>query len=67
MITVKLTPHKEIKKVEWEEGLTVKDILSESKWSSTSIQTFVNNVPTGEDKELKVGDELVLVLIVGGG
>lgn len=67
MITVKLTPHKEIKKLKWREGLTVGDILNESKWTASSISVFVNNVPADSEKELADGDEVVLVPIVGGG
>lgn len=67
MITVKLTLHKEIKKVEWREELTVGDVLEDSKWTPSSVQTFVDGTPVNEDKELEDGSELVLVPIVGGG
>lgn len=67
MITVKLTPKKKLKKVEWEEGMTVKDILEESKWTSSSVQTFIDGSPVSEDEELNDEAELVLVPIVGGG
>ncbi|KXB06777.1 hypothetical protein AKJ52_01615 [candidate division MSBL1 archaeon SCGC-AAA382C18] len=67
MITVKLTQQKEVKKVEWYEGITVKDILEDSKWTSNSVQTFVDGIPVNEDKKLEDNSELVLVPIVGGG
>lgn len=67
MITVKLTEHKEIKKVEWREGLTVSDVLEDSRWTASSVSTFVNGIAASKDKELDDGDELVLVPIVGGG
>ncbi|KXB02345.1 hypothetical protein AKJ44_00715 [candidate division MSBL1 archaeon SCGC-AAA261F17] len=67
MITVKLTPKKEVKKLEWREGLTVEDILRESKWTSSSVRTLVDGVPVSKEKELKDGDELILIPIVGGG
>ncbi|MBS3815167.1 MAG: MoaD/ThiS family protein [Hadesarchaea archaeon] len=67
MITVKLTPQKKIKEVEWKEGLKVKHILDESKWTASSVQTFVNGVSVSKEKKLQDGDELVLVPVVGGG
>lgn len=67
VITVKLTPKKEVKKLEWKKGLTVEDILRESKWTSSSVRTLVDGVPVSKDRKLKDGDELVLIPIVGGG
>lgn len=67
VITVKLTPKKEVKKLEWKKGLTVEDILRESKWTSSSVRTLVDGVPVSKDRKLEDGDELVLIPIVGGG
>lgn len=67
MITVKLTPKKEVKKVEWKEGIKVEDVLDESRWTFSSVNVFVNGVIAGKDKKLRDGDEVVLVPIVGGG
>lgn len=67
MITVKLTPQKKVKKVEWEEGIKVGDVLDESRWTFSSVNVFVNGVIAGKDKELYDEDEVVLVPIVGGG
>lgn len=67
MVTVKLTEHKEVKKVKWKEGLTVGDILEDSRWTATSISTFVNGIAASEDTKLNDGDELILVPLVGGG
>lgn len=67
MITVKLTPHRKIKEVKWEEGITVADIFERFKWTLPSVVTFVNGLPVSRDRELKDGDTLVLAPIVGGG
>lgn len=67
MITVKLTPKKKMKEVEWEEGMTVKDILKDSKWTDSSVRVLMNGSPVSSEKELKDGDEITLIPIVGGG
>lgn len=67
MITIKLTPQRKIKELEWEEGITVARILEKFRWTSSSVVTFVNGLPASGDKELKDGDTLILAPIVGGG
>ena len=67
MITIKLTPKKKMKEVEWEEGMTVGDILEDSNWTGSSVRVLMNGSPVSEDKELKDGDRLTLIPIVGGG
>jgi sulfur carrier protein ThiS len=67
LIVIKLAPGREIRRVEWREGLRVKDVFDEAGWTYHSVHVFVNGIAAEGDKELKDGDELVLVPIAGGG
>lgn len=67
MITIKLTPQKTLKEVEWEEGMTVEDVLENSNWTESSVRVLMNGSPVGKDKELNDGDRVTLVPVVGGG
>lgn len=70
MIRVKFGLSDKGVELEFREGMKVKDALQRLKYTPlfyAPLQKFVNGSPAEDDKELKDGDELVIVPIVGGG
>lgn len=68
MITVKLLSScDEGRKLEYRAGMRVKDILEKYKYHPSSVSKFINGLVADDDDELKDGDELLIVPMIGGG
>jgi len=67
MIRVRIAASKQWREVEYQEGMKVRDVIERFRYHPASTIISLNGVPAEESKELKDGDELVLVPVVGGG
>jgi len=70
MIRVKFGLSDKGVELEFREGMKVKDALQRLNRTPlfyAPLHKFVNESPAEDDKELKDGDELVIVPMVGGG
>ncbi len=68
MIKIKIAMAKEWTEIFFEKGMKVGDLLKKLKYHPSSIALIsLNGIPTGENTELKDGDEIVLVPALGGG
>ena len=67
MIRVKLSPRGEGKEIEYEEGMTVRNVLEKLRYHPASTLKFIDGVQVEDDRKLKDGEELLLVPVVGGG
>jgi sulfur carrier protein ThiS len=68
MILVKVAAARDWTKVEFKEGMRVKDILEKLNYHPASVAlTSLNGVAADENDSLKDGDEIIVVPTVGGG
>jgi len=68
MLKVKLAAARQWQEIEYRKGMRVRDLIKELKYHPASIASVsLNGSPADNDTELKDGDELILVPLVGGG